>query len=314
LVNDRPKLMKRNATLEKKNSRLSISNRSLNHQLQMEKKASRKLIQSAMVNAKDTMEQALFLMNEADQKKLEVENSMIEANEQHYKSLAAERQYQSRASGCLKDKLEGELKRQQSKYTSTFEQLKVQHENNTNKLKQKLEQAKCKIAYQWHSWQDRLATLSTKLSKSRSRVGKERIVCRRMVQRQIDAPLAHEEEMQNLINNMEELNKDIAGDWDAEKKAKKAAVKSLKIANEKSEKRLENYRNERQAKNEIKDELTKVLKAKAAQEEVLNRYWKMAKDMKVSRRELKKKRERLDIVGVELSGRYGLCNSFASCL
>ena len=91
------------------------------------------------------------------------------------------------------------------------------------------------------------------------------------------------------------------------KEAKKAAVKSLKIANEKSEKRLENYRNERQAKNEITDELTKVLKAKAAQEEALNRYWKMAEDMKVSRRELKK-RERLDAVGVELSGRYGLCN------
>ena len=45
----------------------------------MEKKASRKLIQSAMANAKDTMEQALFLMNEADQKKLEVEDSLIES-------------------------------------------------------------------------------------------------------------------------------------------------------------------------------------------------------------------------------------------
>ena len=232
------------------NSVLSISNRSLNYQLQMEKKASRKLIQSAMANAKDTMEQTLFLMNEADQKKLEVENSLIEANEQHCKSLAAERQYQSR-----------------------------------------VEKAKCKIADQRHLWQDRLATLSTKLAKSRSRVGKERVLRRRMVQRQIDASLAREEEMQNLINNMEELNKDIAGDWDAEKKAKKAAVKSIKIANEKSEKRLENYRNERQAKNEIKDELTKVLKAKAAQEEALNRYWKMAEDMKVSRRELKKKRK-----------------------
>ena len=106
--------------------------------------------------------------------------------------------------------------------------------------------------------------MSTKLSKSRSRVGNKRVVRRRIVQRQIDALLAREEEMQNLINNLEELNKDIAGDWDAEKKAKKAAVKSLKIANEKSEKRLENYRNERQAKNEIKDELTRVLKAKAA--------------------------------------------------
>jgi len=313
LVNDRPKLMKRNATLEKKNSRLSISNRSLNHQLQMEKKASRKLIQLAMTNAKDTMEQALFLMDEADQKKLEVENSIIEAKEQHRKSLAAERQFQSRASGCLKDKLEGELKQQQSKHVSTFEQLKVQHKNNTSKLKQKLEQAECKIADQRHSWQDRLATLSAKLSKSQSRVGKEGVVCRRMMQRQIDASLAREEEMQNLINNMEELNKDIAGDWDAEKKAKKAAVKSLKIANEKSEKRLEHFRNERQAKNEIKYELTRVLKAKAAQEEALNHYWKMTEDMKVSRKELKK-RERLDAVGVELNGRYGLFNSFMSCL
>ena len=84
-------------------------------------------------------------------------------------------------------------------------------------MKQKLEQATCKIADQRHLWQDRLATLSTKLAKSRSRVGKERLLCRRTVQRQIDASLSREEEMQNLINNMEELNKDIAGDWDAER-------------------------------------------------------------------------------------------------
>ena len=95
-------------------------------------------------------------------------------------------------------------------------------------MKQKLEQAKCKIADQRHSWQDRLATLSTKLAKSRSRVGEERVLRRRMVQRQIDASLACEEEMQNLINNMEELNKDIAGDWDAEKRQRRLPSSLLK--------------------------------------------------------------------------------------
>ena len=257
----------------------------------MEKKASRQLIQAAMADARVTMAEALELMEEAHQAKREVQDKIDAEKEQHREALITQRDRHARESSRLKQKLAAKINQYKSRNSTAMNDLRQKYDANTNKMKKRLAEARDKIVQQRHSWEDRMSSMSTKLSKSEARVHNEKTKRRQMVQQQIDAAVAREEEMQKHIDDLEELNMEMAGDWAAERKGKKAAVKSLKLEKEKSEKRLEKYREERRSKNEIKDELARVLREKEAQEAVLNRYRTMLEEMKVSKKELRRRRK-----------------------
>ena len=120
-------------------------------------------------------------------------------------------------------------------------------------------------------WRSRLDDMSAKASRASSRVNDEKAKARRLVQQQLDNAAIQEMELEAHIRELEEMNKDIEEERRTAVKDKRAATKSRDNARQLAQRRLDKYREAKDAKDALKDELARVVKAKAKQGEILER-------------------------------------------
>lgn len=118
----------------------------------------------------------------------------------------------------------------------------------------------------------------------------EKAKARRLVQQQLDNAAAQEEELAARISELEEMNREIEVDRKLAVKDKRAATKSRNIARQLAQKRLDKYRVAKEEKDALQDELARVVKAKAKQDEIVKRYTTELESIKDNKKELKKVR------------------------
>ena len=124
-----------------------------------------------------------------------------------------------------------------------------------------------------------------------SRVNDEKAKARRLVQQQLDNAAIQEMELEAHIRELEEMNKDIEEERRTAVKDKRAATKSRDNARQLAQRRLDKYREAKDAKDALKDDLARVVKVKAKQGEILERYTKELEDSKGKKKKLKKTRK-----------------------
>ena len=155
-------------------------------------------------------------------------------------------------------------------------------------LKTKLDNALIRLGEQKEKWRSRLDGMSAKASRASSRVNDEKAKARRLVQQQLDSAAIQEMELADRTRELEEMNRDIKVDRRTavkDKLAATAATKSRDIARNLAQRRLAKYLEEKEKKYALQDVLARVVKAKAKQGEILERY---TKELEISRRSMKK--------------------------
>ena len=93
-----------------------------------------------------------------------------------------------------------------------------------------------------------------------------------MVQQQLDSAAVQEMELKAHILELEEMNQEVAEECRNATKDKRDATKSRDNAKQLAQRRLDKYRAGKEANDAMKDELACVVKAKAKQGQVLERY------------------------------------------
>ena len=96
-----------------------------------------------------------------------------------------------------------------------------------------------------------------------------------MIQMQIDKSSAMECQLMEIITGLEAMNEELADEVKSAKKAKRVAIKLYHKSEEDATRHLDQLRWEKEQKNLLKDELTRVLRAQQAQEVQLNEYKSM---------------------------------------
>ena len=147
-----------------------------------------------------------------------------------------------------------------------------------------------KLGEQKDKWRSKLDGMSAKASRARLRVVDEKAKARRLVQQQLDNAAIQEEELAARIRDLQEMNRDIEEDRKLAVKDKRAATKSRNIARQLAQKRLDKYRAAKEAKDALQDELARVVKAKAKQDEIVQRYTNELESYREQKKELKKTR------------------------
>ena len=95
-----------------------------------------------------------------------------------------------------------------------------------------------------------------------------------------------ESQMQEIIEGLGIMNYELVDEVKNANSAKRTAIKLYDKSKEVATRRLGELRQEKEQKNELKDELTRVLRTRKAQEAQLNEYKSMVETLKSSKRNL----------------------------
>ena len=123
-------------------------------------------------------------------------------------------------------------------------------------------------------------------SSSKSLVSKERACRRDAVQQQLDRTSSMESQLQEIIADLGIMNYELVDEVKNANSTKRTTIKLYEKSKEVATRRLGQLRQEKEQKNELKDEITHVLRALEAQEAQLNEYKSMAETLKSSKQNL----------------------------
>jgi hypothetical protein len=169
---------------------------------------------------------------------------------------------------------------QQLDRTSTMES---QLQEIIEGLNKKVTMEAMKLKEHRSSWQKRLSEIDLSLKK---KLSKEQARRRDAVQQQLDRTSAMESQLQEIIEGLGIMNYELVDEVKNANSAKRTAIKLYDKSKVAANRRLVQLRHEKEQKNELKDELTRVLRTLEAQEAQLNEYKSMVETLKSSKRNL----------------------------
>ena len=239
-----------------------------------------------MVDARRMMEEAIDLRNEADEMRLQAEEEATKQADFSTEKVREERHHAQRESARQQRKYDNRLKKQEQDTHNTL----LQKDKRIAKIKNKLETTLLNLAREKAKWQTKYDNMSTDLTEEKRKH-------RNVVQSLLDTSSANESELRTYIAGLAEMNDEMVEEMnDKERKARaarkdaKAARKSFEKQKSIAEKRQRKFEEERSVKNELKDELARVLKVKQSQQKLMEKYDLMIQEMKKDSRQLKRQK------------------------
>ena len=273
---------------QKKIKQLQSEKRQLAQELLRERRASNVVIDRTMQEARVLTAQALSMMSAAEKKSNEAETKLAKRLETEREKAAervrAERIIAARKSARIRGKNREELERLRQQKDKEVNAVKKKYDS----LKKKLSESAARLKSQRETWKAKYDEIDRR---SQKKLSKERNRRRRMAKLQLDKSTAMEDELQSLINGLNVMNDELINEVEDAKREKREACRNMKKAAALADNRLNKYRKEKDLKNDLKDELTRVLKAQAKQQETLERYEKMIKEMAGKKKSIKKEYE-----------------------
>ncbi len=268
-------------------TRLKRDNNQLMLDIRWERQASNLLIDKAMVEARWLSADALEMMvnannmiitecNQAD------EMQIIERNKAAAR-LHKEWAHHSRESERLRQKQAVSIEKIQQEQASLVKLVQSKCDAKYHKVREDFANVSNKLKEQRLMWQTKIRDIDSSYKNHRS---KERARRCNMIQLQLDKSSAMECQLTEIIEGLEAMNDELAEEVKNAKKAKHEAIRLYDKSTEDATRCLDQLRQEKEQKNLLKDELTRVLRAQQAQEAQLNEYKSMVKKYQSSKRDL----------------------------
>ena len=221
-----------------------------------------------------------------------IDEAMVEA-----RRLSAEALEMTLQANKICDKAEDRIVTERNRFSAMLHQERAHHYRESKKLRHKLVTSN-EI---YHSVREDVAILSNRLKEqqviwqkrlskidlsTKDRLSKEQIRRRNMVQQQIDRSSAVEGQLIEIIEGLEVMNNELVEEVKSAKKARQEAVKLYNKSKEDAARRLDQLRHEKEKKNLLRDDLTRVIKALQAQEAQLTEYKSIVETFQSSKRDL----------------------------
>ncbi len=111
---------------------------------------------------------------------------------------------------------------------------------------------------------------------------------RNTVQQQLDKTAAVESQLLEIIKGLELMNYEMVDKVKCAKRTERAAIKLYNKSKDAASRRLDKLLLEKEEKNQLKDELTPVLKAQDAQQKSLHEYLTMVEELRSTKQNLKR--------------------------
>ena len=277
---------------------LKRANNQLMLDIRRERKVSNIIIDEAMGEARRLSADAFKMIVKAN------ETILTERNRAN-QMIMTERNHANEMRITEHNKAAARLHKERSHHSRESERLRQKQAASIEKLQQeqaslvKLVQSKCDVKY--HKALGDVASLSKKLTEQRlmwqtrlrdtdssykDHQSKERASRHNMIQMQIDESSAMECQLMEIITGLEAMNEELADEVKSAKKAKREAIRLYDKSKDDAARRLNQLRSEKEQKNLLKDELTRVLRAQQAQEAQLDKYKSMVETFQSSKRDL----------------------------
>ena len=257
---------------QKKIAVLKGRNNQLMQDILRERRASNKIIDEAMSDARKLSTEALEMMREANLQVIKDDERIISERNRASAKIREERLFQARESDRLRrqfgvtiDKLhreqEASIKLWMAKSNKKYQDVIIKMIAVSTKLKD-----------QRMIWQKRHSDVDAS-SKKRRRNERERRRC--SIQQQLDKSSAVEDQFMEIINGLEEMNNQLAEEVKSAKKDRCVALKLYDKSKDASKKRLNKLQLEKEEKNVLKDELTQAFKMHESQQNEIARLLNM---------------------------------------
>ena len=266
---------------QEKIAQLKLSNNQLMVDILCERQASNKIIDEAMVKAQHLSAEALDMMSKANNMCDEAEAKIIAERNRASARLCEEPAHHSRESVRWGQKQVTHIDKLHREQASLVEELQSKSKKKLRKAREEVMMHSTKLKEQRSIWQKRLAEIDSSL---KNRISNKRQLRRNMIQNQLDRTSALESQLMEIIEGLEVMNSELVDEVKAAKKGMREADRLYDKTKEAAAKRLGQLQQEKEEKNQLKDKLTRVLKAQEAQ---LDKYKSMVKPFQSSKRSLK---------------------------
>jgi hypothetical protein len=253
----------------------------LNNQLMVdllrEKRASNTIIGDAMIEAHRLSAKALDMMTMAEKIQADAEVRIMNEQSRATTQLRQERAHSASASSQLRGKLATSIDKLNREQESSLKLLKLKSNKKYEKARNDVITLLSKLKDQRITWQKKLSDIGCS---SKNLVSKERAHRRNTIQQQLDKTAAIESQLQNIIEGLELMNYEMVDKVKCAKRSERAAIKLYNKSKDAASRRLDKLLLEKEEKNQLKDELTRVLKAHDVQQKLLHEYMPMVEELR----------------------------------
>ncbi|KAL7536200.1 hypothetical protein ACHAXR_006982, partial [Thalassiosira sp. AJA248-18] len=273
------------AIKNKNNVSLKKRIRELSSLLKAEKKASRQMYNDAMLDVDASMADALAMVEESDAKEKELQKKMDDVQQATQDAVRAERKHASREMSRARQAHQAKIAKLDTEHTVSMREQETMLMTKNKQVEDKLNDAHDLMMRERKRWE---AMLDKAAKEKHAAKGKSRAAVQQRqdaINHHITSSLVHErqiEEYVDYIQRLEHSRRQLLKDARASDRSRD---QERLLANQ----RLEKLKATIEEKNVLRDKLARVVKAKAAQQEIIARYENMMKDANQKKQlELKK--------------------------
>ena len=260
----------------------------INNQLMVdilrEKRASNIIIDKAMIDARHLSAKALDMMSNANKTYREAQAVVVAERNLANARVREERVFHSRASTRLQQNLEDKLDKQNREQDASMRIMLAKSNKKFDKLRSEMCTISNKLKDQRVTWQKCLSELDISL---KNMLSKERERRHSAIQQQLDKSSSTEDQLLEIIDGLEVMNDELADEAKQAKRDQRVAIKLYKKTKDMASARLEKLLTEKEAKNQLKDELASLLKIQQSQQILLDEYKIMIEGFQSSKLSLK---------------------------
>jgi hypothetical protein len=263
-----------------------------------ERRASNKIIDEAMSEARKLSADAWEMMSEANLKMTKADQLIISEHNHASTKIQEERLFQSRESARLRQRLGNTIHKHHREQESTMNLLMAKSNKKYEDVQLKMIAVSTKLKDQCIIWQKQLSELDLSSKNQLSKELKRRCCS---IQQQLEKSSAVEDQFMEIINGLEEMNDQLVEEVNSAKKNRRVALKLYDKSKEAAEKRPKKLQLEMDENNELKDKLTQahktlelqlneiahLLRVQQAQQHVIDEYKIMIEGFKSLKRNLK---------------------------
>jgi hypothetical protein len=241
----------------------------LQQQLREEKKVSNAMIADARDHANDAIKEAVRIMEAAQDMSRQVEEKMLNDHAAHRDAMSKERSQASKAISYAKNKGKEMLQKHIKGSGAVSSQQESKHDREMANMISKLEEQRDRLTGEREKWQ-------MQLDEMRNAVMEEKAKRRATVQRQVDKAKAYEKQMDDILGEVMEANRELKDSLRYANRERRDALKQAERAKEDSRTRLEKLIDMRQKHADLGHRLEELMEQKQDQDRLLQRYVKLA--------------------------------------
>ncbi len=220
---------------DEKIAKLKLINNQLMADIRWERRASKKIIDEAMVEARCLSAEALHMMSKANEMYYDVEERIITERNRASAWLREERTHHSRESDWLWQKQAASIEKLHQEQASLINELESKSSKKYHKVRDDLAMVSNKLKEQHLIWQKRLSNMD---SSYKNLLSKERARRRNVVQQQLDWTSAIKGQLMEIIKGLEVMNSELVDEAKSAKKAKREAIRLYNKSKEAATRRL----------------------------------------------------------------------------